>query len=148
MTRSHTRRAVSLAALLFLILLCLLMLSTGGTSVDLARADLIEANQQQGRLMQALYQVSVAADRQGWTPELLRLAGDLWYAAGNVSRALPYWEAASPQLPDDALLRRRLAEAYLAMQRWPEAVDQLIWLVEQDPDDAWIQFHQIGRAHV
>lgn len=132
---------MSLATLLFLILLCLLVLSTGGTSVDLARADLIETNQQQGRLMQALYQVSVAADRQGWTPELLRLAGDLWYAAGNVTRALPYWEAASPQLPDDVLLRRRLAEAYLAMQRWPEAVDQLVWLGEQDPDDAWAQFH-------
>jgi tetratricopeptide (TPR) repeat protein len=133
--------AVSAAALLFLILgLVLLRSQTPSEEYDAGR---IEANRQQGRPVQALYQIEALADAQGWTPERLRLAGDVWHEMGDVTQALPYWEAAGVGLPDDTLLARMLAESYLTLQRWTQAVDQLNRLVEMDFSDVWAHY-QLG----
>lgn len=141
MTVKRIPGAVSVVALLFLILLLVYSPSPHSQTDESLRLERVQSNRQQGRLMQALYQVEALADQQDWTPELLKLAGDLWNDAGDVTRALPYWEAASLTLSDDRLLMRTLAETYLAMQRWPEAVDHLALLAQSDPADAWAHYH-------
>lgn len=133
--------AVSAAALLFLILA--LVLVRQQTPVQELSSERITANRQQGRPVQALYQIEAWADREGWIPETLRLAGDVWHEMGDTAQALPYWEAASAGLPNDTLLARMLADAYLTLQRWPQAVDQLNRLVELDFSDAWAHY-QLG----
>jgi len=132
---------VSAAALLFLILA--LVLVRQQTPVQELSLERITANRQQGRPVQALYQIEAWADREGWIPETLRLAGDVWHEMGDTAQALPYWEAASAGLPNDTLLARMLADAYLTLQRWPQAVDQLNRLVELDFSDAWAHY-QLG----
>ena len=122
-------RAVSLAALLFLI-------PTLGSTLSV-QSQAVETN----RLMPALFRVELQAARSGWTPALLQSAGDLWYEAGDLTRALPYWESAATSLPDDPLLLRHLAESYLLIQRWPDALDQLERLVIVDESDAWAHYH-------
>ncbi len=131
--------AVSLMTLPFLILLVVLPLLGGEPAT--VEAEALTANLQRGRYPQALYQVTALADREGWTPDRLRLAGDLWRELGDLTRALPYWEAAHQHLPDDPVLMHTLAEAYLMTQRWPHAVDQLHRLVELDAGDAWAHYH-------
>lgn len=132
--------AVSAAALLFLILALALSRQTPAEQDELA---LIQVNRQQGRPAQALYQLEALAAVEGWTPERLRLAGDVWRDMGDITRALPYWEAASTGLPDDRLIARMLADSYLTLQRWPLAVDQLNRLVQMDFSDAWAHY-QLG----
>ena len=124
-------RAVSLAALLFLIL-------TPGPSLSV-QSQSVETN----RLMPALFQVEAQAARSGWTPALLQTAGDLWYEAGDLTKALPYWESAAAASPDDSVLLRHLAEGYLQVQRWPAAIDQLEHLLLVDVLDAWAHY-QLG----
>ncbi len=97
--------------------------------------------------MQALYQVEAQAAVDGWTPERLRLAGDLWREAGDLTRAVAYWEAA----PADAILLRDRAQAYLDLARWADAsdaLDRLLALLPHDsPDRAWAQF-QLGAIRM
>ncbi|MBZ0301899.1 MAG: tetratricopeptide repeat protein [Anaerolineae bacterium] len=143
MTRKWTLGAVSFAALLFLILGQSAILRPQDESPDAPDLSLVQANRQRGRFVQALYQLDVVADQAGWSADRLQLAGDIWRDLGDLTRALPYWEAASLQQPDDRLLRRVLAEAYLTMQRWPDAVDQLTGLIQADANDAWAHF-QVG----
>ena len=128
--------AVSLAALLFLIPL------NSSLSLDLGhQSQSVEVSRQRGQMMPALFQVESQAARSGWTPVLLQTAGDLWYEVGDLTQALPYWEAANVDLPDDPLLTRHLAEGYLTLQRWPDAVDQLEHLVALDEADAWAHYY-------
>lgn len=92
------------------------------------------------RPMQSLYQVEAQAARGGWSPELARQAGDLWQAAGDLNRAVAYWEAAAP---DEPVLRER-AQAYVTLGRWADAADTLDHLLRILPDGspyrAWAQF--------
>ncbi len=74
--------------------------------------------------------------RQGWTLEGLLMAGTIWQSRGDVTRALPYWEAAE----DSHTLWQR-AGAYLSLQRWADAADALNQLVQADPDNFWAQYH-------
>lgn len=98
--------------------------------------------QMSGRPLQALYQIDAVAVEAGWTPELLRLTGDLWREAGDITRALPYWRAAAEANADEALLRD-IALAELELENWSQARDTLSRLAELTPDDAWVQF-QLG----
>lgn len=139
MMRLRVWGAVSLAALLFFIPLVTFAFSPP-LQQDNSIARITE-QQRRGHYQQALYSLDVLAAQQGWSPDRLRLAGDLWRESGDLTRAVPYWEAASTDLPDDLLLTRTLAEAYLALERWPAAVDQLAQLVAADPQDAWAQYH-------
>lgn len=93
--------------------------------------------------MQALFLAEAQAAAEGWSPSLARAAGDLWFEAGDVSRALSYWEAAAAATPDDLSLARFLAQQYLAMQQWADAARTLQRLTERAPDDRWAQL-QLG----
>ena len=123
-------RAVSLLALLFLILL--FFPKPGPSS---STRDLIFNNGQQNRWMQALYQVEARAASEGWTAENLSLAADLWTEMGDLTQALPYLEAMDS--PD----QHRLAETYLTLQRWSPAADLLEQMARNAPGDAWIHYH-------
>ncbi len=137
MTAKEWLGVVSLGAILLLIFL-IISLSVSFSTIE--SLDLIAHNRQQGRLVQALYHVEVAAADQSWAPDLLREAGDLWWERGDLSQAIPYWEAAYAQLPEDRLLLRQLAQAYLDQQRWSLAVDHLTHLLELDPVNPWAHY--------
>ncbi|NDJ59638.1 MAG: tetratricopeptide repeat protein [Chloroflexi bacterium] len=98
-----------------------------------------------GRPLQALYRVEAQAAEIGWTPAHLILAGDLWQEAGDLTRAVAYWEAALQSQPNDIRLLHTLANAYLELQRWSRAVEALTRLVMLTPADAvvteWAHFH-------
>jgi tetratricopeptide (TPR) repeat protein len=103
--------------------------------------NLIESNRQRGRIMQALYQTEAQASRTGWTVDLLLVAGDLWQEAGDVTRAVPYWQAAA-QAGDSGILRR-LAQTQIDLQNWADAADTLTQLIESDSENFWAHY-QIG----
>lgn len=91
------------------------------------------------RIPESLYHIEVRASREGWTPELARQAGDVWRDSGDLVRAAAYWAAAQP----DAAISRRLAEAYIELGAWSNAVDALERVIAFAPDDAWAHF-QLG----
>lgn len=94
------------------------------------------------RPMQALYRIEVQAADTGWTPALATVAGDIWDGVGDFNRAVAYWELASNMRPDDAVMARRLAQAYLELGRWSQAVISLSRMVDLS-DDHWAHF-QLG----
>jgi tetratricopeptide (TPR) repeat protein len=99
------------------------------------------------RPMQTLYRIELQAVQSGWTSELAAAAGDLWQSIGDLPRALRCWEIAASLTEADAALLRRLAGAYLDLQRWPQAVITLDQLVGLLPGDAWAQF-SLGLAQL
>lgn len=141
MTASALARAVPAAALLFLILLPAAAVAPQDAARD--HRALAAANRRAGRVMQALYHVEAEAARAGWTPDLLRLAGDLWQEAGSEAQALPYWQAAAAAQPGDLPLLRQIAQTSIAHARWPEAADTLERLLAARPSDAWAHY-QLG----
>src|SRR4051794_2863523 len=68
-------------------------------------------NSHSNRPFQKLYQLEAQSAREGWTSDRLRMAGDLWREMGDLTRAVPYWEAAAP----DATVLRDRAQAYLEL---------------------------------
>lgn len=94
----------------------------------------------EGYIFPALYQIENLAAREGWNSSLYRQAGDLWSAAGNLRRALPYWEAAV-QIDPEAALLRQLAQSYLSLQRWTLAGSALEQLLKLDPTESWAHYH-------
>jgi tetratricopeptide (TPR) repeat protein len=140
MTRFAMNRAALSAVLLFLILLLAAPVFPQ-SAPDLTA--LIQPNRQQGRPMQALYQVQAHAAQYGWTAQHHHIAGDLWQAVGEMTQALPHWEAALSQQPDDAALLRQVAQSNIDLQRWPQAVDTLSQLAEVATDTRWAHF-QLG----
>ncbi len=153
MMRLFSRRAALFWVLLvfiplFFVRICFLFPHPGGTEItDVTPEESsfgnISPNLRGGRPVQALYQIEVQAAQIGWTPDSLKLAGYLWRDMGDVTRALPYWEAAALSLPDDVALVRSLAQAYVDLQRWPQARDMLGRLVALAPDDHWAHY-QLG----
>jgi tetratricopeptide (TPR) repeat protein len=144
MKRVTVIRAVPLLALLVFIPLVLAQLSANmpsSASSDSATnlQQHMQENRQRGRLIQTLYQAESLAAQTGWTSDLARSAGEIWEQLGDVSQATTYWEIAAYLAPDDVSLTRHLVQIYLDLQRWPEANDTLLRLVESAPDD--------NRAH-
>lgn len=129
--------AGSIMTLLFLI--PLLFRSSSNSSND-AR-NLIERNRQQGRVMQALYQAEALAVRIGWSADLLLIAGDLWQEAGDLTRAVPYWQAAAQS--GDSRILRRLAQTQIDLQNWAGAADALTQIIESEPENLWAHY-QLG----
>lgn len=94
------------------------------------------------RPMQALYQIEVQADQSGWTADLAKSAGDIWEGLDDLPRAVSYWEVALRLKPSDEQLTRRLAQSYLDLERWSQAVIALSNLLKLN-DDSWAHF-QLG----
>lgn len=90
--------------------------------------------------MQTLYTLEAQAARSGWTAAQAASAAELWQSVGDLPRAVRYWEIAAALTEADVALLRRLAGAYLDLQRWPQAVIVLDQLVSLVPGDAWAQF--------
>src|SRR5215212_1465902 len=74
------------------------------------------------RPMQALYQIDVQVAQSGWTADLAKSAGDIWETLDDLPRAVSYWEIAVRFQPTDEQLTRRLAQSYLYVERWSQAV--------------------------
>jgi len=147
MTRNPFIRAVPALALLVLILLSFhfsaVSENVSSTPFPSTSQEKLQFDLAQGRPMQALYQIEALSAQTGWTHELQRQTGDLWREVGDLARAVPYWQAASNALPDDTELVRQLAEAYITLQRWPDAADALDRLLALTPDDTWARY-QLG----
>lgn len=95
------------------------------------------------RPLQALYHIEAQAAQSGWTAELAFTAGDIWESMGDLVRAVSYWELAETyQAPLNANRQRRLAQAYLELYRWSQAVISLSRLADHT-DDNWAHF-QLG----
>lgn len=94
------------------------------------------------RSMQALYQIEVQAAQSGWTADLARSAGDIWQTLDDLPRAVTYWEVAVRLQPSDEALTRRLAQAYLDLEHWSQAVIALSNLLKIT-DDNWAHM-QLG----
>ncbi len=149
MTENHDQYgAVPLKVLLFLILLLAVACAAESGAASQSNNPLVDtqaqlqANRQQGRVMQAVYQLQVLGDRSGWNPALLEQAGDLWQQAGDVTRSQPYFAAAADQSTDVNLLRK-LAQIYIDLGRWEPAVDTLAQLIAVDAAHTWGNY-QLG----
>ncbi len=94
------------------------------------------------RPMQALYQIEVQVAQSGWTADLAKSAGDIWETLGDLPRAVSYWEIGVRLQPTDVQLTRRLAQSYLDLQHWSQAVIALSNLLKLN-DDNWAHF-QLG----
>jgi tetratricopeptide (TPR) repeat protein len=114
---------------------------TSGSTDTLRRA--LDDNRRAGRFMQALYDVETLAALSGWTPEWQRQAGDLWRDMGDLTRAVPCWEAAAGENSTDAGLLRDLAQAYVDLGRWADASEALKELAALSPQDGWANY-QLG----
>ena len=98
------------------------------------------------RPMQALYQIEVQAAQSGWTADLAKSAGDIWETLDDLPLAVSYWEVAVRLQPNDEPLTRRLAQAYLNLEHWSQAVITLSSLLKTN-DDNWAHF-QLGILQV
>ncbi len=150
MIRASSRTAVLAASLVVVaaLVIATLLLAVSPSSENLIGRSPVELPQRRsGRPLQALYQVEAQAAADGWTPEQARLAGDLWREAGDLTRAVAYWEAA----PADATVLRDRAQAYLELARWADAADALDRLLALLPDDsadrAWAEFQLGADSH-
>lgn len=98
-------------------------------------------NLRRRRPVQALYQAENLASRVGWTPDLLRAAGEMAYELGDRARAAAYWQA----IPDEATpvpLLRQLAGIYYETQDWANLADALDRLLAAAPDNTWAHFNR------
>lgn len=103
---------------------------------------LVVNTRNQGRWMQTLYHIEQQANQAGWTPELYRQAGDVWWNMGDISRAIPYWSSALETFEDVDLLRT-VANSYINVGQWTEARLTLDRLLNLKPDDEWSNY-QMG----
>jgi len=94
------------------------------------------------RPMQALYQIEAQVAQSGWTAELAKSAGDIWESLDDLPRAVSYWEIAVRLQPSNQQLTRQLAQSYLTLEHWSQAVIALSSLLKLN-DDNWAHF-QLG----
>ncbi|MBI5671315.1 MAG: hypothetical protein HZC41_25245 [Chloroflexi bacterium] len=141
MSKRRLWRAVPVLALLVFIPLAL---GFPRQSADSPQPDVrqqLTDNLRRGRPVQALFQAERLAAETGWTPELLRTAGEIAYQLGDHARAAAYWEA----IPADAMpltLLRQLAGIHYEMQDWPKLAAALDRLLAAAPDDRWARFNR------
>lgn len=87
---------------------------------------------------QALAVIEARAARDGWDADLYHEAGDLHAALGDQRSAAALWSLVQPP---DAVVLRKLAAAYIAMQAWPPAVTALRDLLNLEPAQTWAHFN-------
>lgn len=90
--------------------------------------------------VQALAQIEAEVRQVGWTDDLHTQAGALYDRMGNSAAAAAAWEQVANA---DAAVTRRLADAYLTLEAWPDAVDALRQLLDFEPQDSWAHY-QLG----
>ena len=103
---------------------------------------LIIQSRNQKRWMQTLYHIETQALATGWTPDLYRQAGDVWWQMGDITRAIPYWSGALESIQDVDLLRT-VANSYINLGEWTLARQTLEKLLSLKPDDEWSNY-QMG----
>jgi tetratricopeptide (TPR) repeat protein len=125
---------LALACLTFVFVLLMFMQSSVPVDPALPIEE-VRLLRRENRPVQAIYRAETLALDYGWTPELLRLTGDLWQEVDDLPRAVTFWEATARLEPNNPPLLRALGQAYIELQRWPEAVDALERLITLTPDD-------------
>ncbi len=85
------------------------------------------------------------AARAGWTPELRITQGDVYSRTGEMDQAIQQWELARQEQPANASLLARLAFAYEAQGRYPEAAGAFRTLVALQPKDTGTQYQVWGQ---
>jgi len=97
---------------------------------------LVIQSRNRNRWMQTLYHIEQQALLTGWTPDLYRQAGDVWWNMDDISRAIPYWSGALESI-DDVDLLRTVANSYINLGQWTEARQTLDQLLALKPNDEW-----------
>lgn len=97
---------------------------------------LITHSHNRNRWMQTLYHIETQAVRTGWTSDLYRQAGDVWWQLGDIARAVPYWSSALESIEDVNLLRT-VANSYINLGEWTQARQTLEKLLTLKPNDEW-----------
>lgn len=139
-----SKRAVPVVLLILIPLFLLYFRVSAQTDEPSNLAELrasLDASLRSGRVMQALYHVEALANETGWTAELAWMAGGIWEGAGDLTRAVAYWEVAADAQPNDVALTRQLAMSYITLQRWQDARHNLRRLVALTPEDNWAQYY-------
>jgi tetratricopeptide (TPR) repeat protein len=103
---------------------------------------LIIQSRNEHRWMQTLYHIEKQALSTGWTPDLYRQAGDIWWNMDDTSRAIPYWSSALESI-DDVDLLRTVANVYINLGQWTEVRQTLDQLLALKPNDEWSNY-QMG----
>lgn len=103
---------------------------------------LVIQSRNRNRWMQTLYHIEQQALVTGWTPELYRQAGDVWWNMDDITRAIPYWSGALESI-DDVDLLRTVANSYINLGQWTEARQTLDQLLALKPNDEWSNY-QMG----
>lgn len=91
-------------------------------------------------LQVALYHVHTSSNFNGWTAQEHIRAGNLWRDMGDLTRALPHWEAAI-NIDANANLLRQIAEIYLERGEWSVAWERIQRLLDIAPNDVWALYH-------
>jgi len=138
---------LQITALVLVIFALIFLFSRAKTSLEtpaeIARSRL-SANINDGRFVQALYQIEALASVSGWTPTLYRQVGDLRLQMNDLSGAAIQWEAARRSgNEDDLALVRQLGQTYLELGRWTETVDTFEALIELSSEDVEANY-QLG----
>ncbi len=84
--------------------------------------------------VQLMYQTKEQAAIDGWTSAGLQQVGEARLKLGDVAGAIAAWEAAE-------IASRELAQGYITLERWPEAINALQQIVAADSDDNWARDH-------
>lgn len=133
-----------IAALLVFILLVVDVLPPPSNSAEdqiSTYQNLLLDNVRRQRPIQALYQAEALAAQTGWTPDLLRTAGEMAYQLGDYERAASYWET-MPADEKPLAVARQLASIYYEQQDWQAFAAAVEHLLALSPDDAWAHYSQ------
>jgi tetratricopeptide (TPR) repeat protein len=138
---------LQITALVLVIFVLIFLFSRPKTSLETS-AEItqirLSANINDGRFVQALYQIEALAAVSGWTLALYRQAGDLRLQMNDLAGAASHWEAARRfGNDDDVALARQLAETYLVLGRWTETIDTFEAVLQISPEDAEAHY-QLG----
>lgn len=138
--RKYSSWAAGLIALLFVFALATIgvrLFTSLLQDVPQFRSPSVEFDDRPTGLVQAIYQTEAEAAHTGWTPELHDKAGRLYRSLGDLPSVTAHWEAA--QSTDKSSLER-LAQTYIELQWWSEAIDTLNRLLTVDPHSDWAHY--------
>jgi len=103
-----------------------------------------------GQVGEAERLLTPLVERYPTLPNTWYMLGLLWEKKGGsqgMERAVEAFQRARRLAPDSVLIRYELGRALMALQRWPEALEEFQFVVEQRPDykEAHFQLAQVYR---